>query len=89
MGSYSPVFKKEIVEKILARRGKSLEQAIRETGISRASVYRWLRQYVADPHGMEMRSARPQDWSLAAKTKALMETRFMTERNASRGPEPQ
>jgi hypothetical protein len=26
-----------------------------------------------------MKATRPQDWSLAAKTKALLETRFMTE----------
>jgi transposase-like protein len=66
MGSYSPVFKKEIVEKILTRKDKSLEQAIRESGISRATVYRWLKQCVADPHGLEVRVARPQDWSCSS-----------------------
>ena len=79
MGRYSPVFKKEIIEKVLGRRGKSLEKAIRECGISRATVFRWLKEYIADPHGIEMKAARPQDWSVAAKTKALLETRFMTE----------
>lgn len=79
MGRYSPVFKKEIIEKILGRRGKSLEQAIKESGVSRATVFRWIQEYVADPHGVEMKAARPQEWSVAAKTKALLETRFMTD----------
>jgi transposase-like protein len=79
MARYSPVFKKELLEKILGRRGKSLEQSIRESGISRATVFRWIKEYIADPHGIEMKAARPQDWSIAAKTKALLETRFMTE----------
>lgn len=79
MGRYSPVFKKEIIEKILSRRGKSLEQAIRDSGVSRATAFRWIQEYVVDPHGIEMKAARPQDWSVAAKTKALLETRFMTD----------
>jgi len=78
MSRYSPVFKRDLIQKVLARKDKKVDQVADEHGVSRASVFRWLKEYLANPLGMEMKASRPQDWSAAAKTKALLETRFMT-----------
>ena len=79
MSRYSPVFKRDLIQKILSRKDRKVEVVADEHGVSRASVFRWLKEYLADPHGMEMKAPRPQDWSAAAKTKALLETRFMND----------
>ncbi len=79
MSRYSPVFKRDLIQKILSRKDRKVEVVADEHGVSRASVFRWLKEYLADPHGMEMKASRPQDWSAAAKTKALLETRFMND----------
>jgi len=79
MSRYSPDFKKEVIEKVLSRKGRRIEEVGTECGVPRATLFRWLKEHLTDPHGFEMKATRPQDWSLAAKTKALLETRFMTE----------
>lgn len=79
MSKYSPVFKRDLIQKVLSRKDRKVEVVADEHGVSRASVFRWLKEYLVDPHGMEMKASRPQDWSAAAKTKALLETRFMND----------
>lgn len=79
MSKYSPVFKRDVVQKILQRKGQKIDEVAKEHGVGRATVFRWLSEHLSDPQGLELRAARPQDWSVAAKTKALLETSFMNE----------
>ncbi len=77
MSRHSPVFKRQLVEKILSQRNTSIDEIAKEHGVPRSTAFRWLRQYYREANGEERRSARPQDWNLATKMKVLLETRGM------------
>jgi len=79
MSRYSPVFKRELVEKLLSIKDKSVDEIAKEYEVSRATAFRWMKEYALEASGLERRSARPQEWSLAAKMKVLIETRSMRE----------
>jgi hypothetical protein len=80
MLQYSPVFKRDLVLKVMNRPGeKQIGEVASEYGVSRATMFRWLKEYMLDPEGAEVRAARPQDWSVSAKLKALLETKDLSE----------
>ena len=69
---YSEEFKKSAVQKILLRKGKTVEQICSEIGISSPSFYEWRKKCVNAP-GMKNKERCPQDWSAAEKFKAVMD----------------
>ena len=79
MAKYSPEFKRDLVQKILSQKGTRIDKIAAEHGISRATSFRWLQEFFREANGEERRSTRPQEWSLASKMKALIETRNMRE----------
>ena len=52
---------------------------MREYQISRGSLFRWIKVYGPQATGLVRRQTRPQDWSMAAKLRALLETRAMND----------
>ena len=43
MSRYSPDFKKEVIEKVLSRKGRRIEEVGAEFGVPRATLFRWLK----------------------------------------------
>jgi transposase-like protein len=76
---YSPEFKRFLVEKALADPGQRVDVIAAESNVGRASLFRWIKQYGPQNAGIVRRDIRPQDWSLAQKLRALLETRNMSE----------
>ena len=76
---YSPEFKRSVVERYLLQKSKGAEFVQRELQISRASLFRWIKVYGPQTTGVVRRQTRPQDWSMAAKLRALLETRAMND----------
>jgi|ERR1035437_6496869 transposase-like protein len=75
---YSEEFKKSAVQKILLRKGKTVEQICSEIGISSPSFYEW-RKKCANASGMKNKERSPQDWSAAEKFKAVMDFDHLNE----------
>lgn len=69
---YSENFKKLAVQKILSRKGKTIDQVCEEIGITNPSYYDWKAKYGSDP-GMKKPNRRPQDWNPSEKFKAVIE----------------
>jgi transposase len=77
---HCPEFKRELVHKVLTDKFKNLDQIAFENGVSRASLFRWVKALGAETSGFATRKVRPQDWSVASKLKALLETQSMSEK---------
>lgn len=74
MSFYSPEFKRSIIEQLVSNPGITLLGFSKETGIGRASLYRWMKQFGACSAGLEKRAIRPSGWSTAQKLRAILET---------------
>jgi len=80
MPNYCPEFKRSCAEKVIQNEFKSVDQIASENGVSRATLFRWVKLFGAESAGVIKRKVRPQDWSMASKLKALLETQSMSER---------
>jgi transposase len=80
LATYCPDFKMNCVELALSNQdGKSIDQLANEQGVSRATLFRWIKAYGPQAASLEKRKARPQEWSLASKLKTILETQGMSE----------
>lgn len=79
MSFYSPEFKRSIIEQLVNDPGKTLLGFSKETGIGRASLYRWMKKYGACSAGLEKRAIRPSGWGMAQKLRAILETQNLKE----------
>lgn len=75
---YSEEFRKSVVQKILLRGGKTVEQICEEVGVASPTLYAWKKKY-ASAAGMKNADRRPQDWSAAEKWKAVFEFESLSE----------
>ena len=86
MKSYSLEFRQNLVEKLLYPGGPTVIQLSRESGISKSSLYKWLRYFGKsrnkgnremlenDNSSNSAAPIRPQNWSAAAKLEAINKT---------------
>lgn len=77
MDSYSPEFKRSLIERISLTPGLTLKGLAKETGISRSSIYRWMSVYRPCTVGLERRPIKPSSWSIPQKLRALLETQHL------------
>jgi transposase-like protein len=77
MTIYSPEFKRSIIERVATTPGLTLLSLAHETGIARASLYRWMKHYAPSATGLERRMIKPSTWSTAQKLRALLETQSL------------
>lgn len=68
---YSEEFKKSAVQKFLSRGSKSVGLFVSEMGISKPSLYEWVKEYAKAP-GMKTEQRRPQDRTPQEKYDAVM-----------------
>lgn len=77
--NYSNEIREAVVRKAVARAAPQGEIA-REFGVSKTTVQNWLRQYRNNGGGtMAERAKRPQDWTVAERLDALIETAALGE----------
>lgn len=76
---YSPEFRREVAQKYLSQKDLGVDALVKEFQISRPSLFRWIKRYGPQASGVVRRQIRPQDWSIAAKLRALLETRHMND----------
>ena len=74
MSFYSPEFKRCLVERIIKTPGLSVDDLVLETGVARASLFRWIKIYGPCDAGLIKRRIKPSSWSTAQKLRALLET---------------
>jgi transposase len=77
MSNYSPEQKRDIVDTVLNCPNRSMSALIRETGICRATLYRWIKKYRPVSAGFEKRAIKPESWSYSQKLKALLESQHL------------
>ncbi len=80
MVGHCPEFKRELVHQVLSNKLKNVDQIAQENGVSRATLFRWVKAYGSESIGVSTKRVRPQDWSMASKLKALLETQRMNEK---------
>ncbi len=64
---------------MLSNRNKPMDEIGKESHVSRATLFRWIKQYGAQTSGLKKRSGKPQDWSMGAKLRAILETQALNE----------
>ena len=74
MDSYSVEYKRSLVERVALDPGLTLIQLSKDTGVGRATLYRWIKAYGADVAGLQRRAIKPAQWSVGQKIRALLET---------------
>lgn len=79
MGNYHCEYKKSLVDKVLSDRSKSVDEFAVEFGVSRASLFRWVRQYGLEGAGLVKRVPSPEKWSVAQKLRVLLEVQNLRE----------
>lgn len=79
MGTYQGEWKKALVEKVLSDRSKSVDEFALEYGVSRASLFRWVRSYGGEEVGLVKRLPKPEKWSMAQKLRTLLEVQNLGE----------
>jgi len=87
MTTYSQEFKEAMVAKLLHPDGISVVKLSEETGVSKASLYKWKESFQGNllEQGLEemaiqnVKPIRVQNWSAEAKLQAVIETATMTE----------
>lgn len=86
--NYSQSFKDSMIEKALNRgAGVTIDTIIKEHGISRASMNRWLKEAQqaeqSSPMSSPKKETRPQDWSRAERLQAIIECNGLDEQAIS------
>ena len=74
MEHHSQEFKRSVVERVVENPHVPIEQIIQETGVSRASIYRWMKKLGALTLVGHNRSVRPASWTYPQKLKVLLES---------------
>ena len=74
MEHHSHEFKKSLVEKVVHNPHIPIKQLIEDAGVSRASIYRWIKQLGAFTLIGHNRSVRPATLSYPQKLKILLES---------------
>ena len=77
MQFYSPEYKRSLTERLLSTPGLSVADVVRESGVGRASLFRWLKEFGPCSAGLEKRTIKPVLWSMAQKLRALLETQYL------------
>lgn len=77
MSNYSPEQKRDIVDMVLNCPNRSMSALIRETGISKATLYRWIKKYRSVAAGFEKRAIKPESWSYSQKLRAVLESQHL------------
>lgn len=77
MPFYSPEYKRSLAERILSTTGLSVDDVAQETGVGRASLFRWVKEFGPCAAGIEKRTIKPALWSMAQKLRALLETQYL------------
>jgi transposase len=77
---FCPEFRRNLVHQVLTDKFKSVDQIAHENGVSRASLFRWVKAFGAESSGLIKRKVRAHEWSAASKLKALLETQSMSEK---------
>ena len=88
MSIYSQSFKDNLVEKALKRGSDvTLDDFVKENGISRSSINRWLKdaQLVEQPNRMKpmKKERRPQDWCRGERLQAIIDCGGLDEQATS------
>jgi transposase-like protein len=79
MQHYSPEFKRGLAEQILTNPSMSVDELAEASGVARASLFRWIKQYGPCVAGVERKQIRPRDWSTAQRLRALLECQSLSE----------
>ncbi len=80
MPSYTANYRREIVRKILNEKSKTVDELALEYEISRATLFRWLKEYGPEVlGGKPIKANRPHSWTYAAKLQTILETQYMNE----------
>ena len=74
MDRRSQEFRRSIVERVVENPHIPITEIIEEAGVSRASVYRWMKMFGVCILTGEKRSVRPASWSYPQKLKVLLES---------------
>jgi transposase len=77
---FCPEFRRNLVHQVLTDKFKNVDQIAHENGVSRASLFRWVKAFGAESSGLVKRKVRAHEWSAASKLKALLETQSMSEK---------
>lgn len=79
LSSYSLGYKRELALKALSNPNKTVDMVAKESGVSRSSLFRWVKMFGPVVAGVEKNRVRPCQWSMAEKLRALIETQNMPE----------
>ncbi len=76
MKTYCHSFRLETVQQAIAESGsKRIPDIAKELGVSRSSMYRWLKNAGPQAAGVVRKVSQPQFWGMASRLKVLLETR--------------
>jgi transposase len=76
---YSPEYKRSLVEHVFLSPSRSVDEAAKTFGISRSSLFRWVKQYGPATAGIERKKIKPSQWSVAQRLRALLEYQNLSE----------
>ena len=79
---YSEGFKSSIINKVIRGNGKSIQEIVRETGVSAATLNRWLRKHKAGILVLDGREGelKPSQRNPAEKFSLLLESRGLEDK---------
>ncbi len=76
-------FREQAVQKVFARKGKSIKTIAQELGIGYSTLQQWMRDYQSMTPTLDNNNQRPHDWSPKQRFQALMDTAAMDAEHAS------
>lgn len=79
MQCYSPEFKKGLAEQVLFNPKVTVNEVASASGVGRASLFRWVKEYGACVAGIERKKIKPSQWSFAQRIRALIEYQSLAE----------
>ncbi len=83
MPSYSPELKAQIVRKMMPPNRQTVASLSQESGISRATLYAWKKQFRNQGFVVPHKPTEPDGWDAKAKLAALIQTATMNEAERS------
>lgn len=82
LARYNAEFKRDIVLRVFASPEKTADEIAREFNVSRASLYRWLKEVGSVEVGAIKRVTNPKVYTTAQKIRAILEVQSLKEREA-------